>query len=272
MPETENDAPAYRDAGLLERLRAAGITALDEGDLEIPSYLPHHTVPPLRDWPGPRIVWDMLADRLQPWLAEPGHTPLLIGCDCSVAVGTAQALTPVSDEVLVLYIDGDFDDAPPDPGVYQSAAAMAVWLLTNPSPFWTGPPLRPSQVTVPGWSKPSRCVQGRVNSMSLADIRRKGAQRLHERSWTPFQVRRILVHFDIDVLADAELPAAYFPHTEGLTLQQIAEVLGMVLTDARVRIVEISEYSALRDKGCQWMNKLMETFVGRVAGVIPYLW
>ena len=138
MPGTESDAPAYREAGLLERLRAAGHRAIDEGDLAIPSYLPHHTVPPVRNWPGPRIVWDLLADRIQPMLSEDGHVPLLIGCDCSVVVGTSQSLTRASDNVHVLYIDGDFDDAPPDPGSCQSAAAMAVWLITNPSPFWSG--------------------------------------------------------------------------------------------------------------------------------------
>ena len=41
MPGTENDAAAYRDAGLSERLGAAGWNAIDEGDLEVPSYLPH---------------------------------------------------------------------------------------------------------------------------------------------------------------------------------------------------------------------------------------
>ena len=259
MPGTESDAPAYREAGLLERLHAAGHTAIDEGDLAIPSYLPHHTVPPVRNWPGPRIVWDLLADRIQPMLGEDGHVPLLIGCDCSVVVGTSQSLTRASDNVHVLYIDGDFDDAPPDPGSCQSAAAMAVWLITNPSPFWSGPPLRPSQVTVLGWSKPSRCVEAGVNSVSLADVRRVGAAQIIREVLSAIPASAsILVHFDIDVLADAEFPAAYFPHSEGVTMEQVTEVLGSVLADRRVRIIEISEYSALRDFGRVWVRKLVE--------------
>src|SRR5689334_4844249 len=127
MPGTESDAPAYREAGLLDRLRLAGCNAVDHGDLPIPSYLPHHTVPPFRNWPGPRIVWDLLADHITPVLKQPGHVPLLIGCDCSVVVGTTQALGQVGGDIHVLYIDGDFDDAPPDPAHCQSAAAMAVW-------------------------------------------------------------------------------------------------------------------------------------------------
>jgi arginase len=259
MPGTENDAPAYREAGLLERLRDTGNRAVDDGDLAIPSYLPHHTVPPVRNWPGPRIVWDLLAERIQPMLCEDGHVPLLIGCDCSVVIGTSQALTRASDDVHVIYIDGDFDDAPPDPGRCQSAAAIAVWLITNPSPFWSGPPLQPSQVTVFGWSKPSRCSGAGVNSVSLADIRRVGAAQIARDVLAAIPASAsILVHFDIDVLADAEFPAAYFPHREGLTVEAMTEVLGSVLGDCRVRIIEISEYSALRDLGRVSVRQLVD--------------
>jgi arginase len=211
MPGTESDAPAYREAGLLERLRAAGIRAVDEGDLAVPSYVPHHTVPPFRNWPGPRIVWDLLADRVGPMLREDGHVPLLVGCDCSVVVGTAQALGGAADDVHVLYIDGDFDDAPPDPGRCQSAAAMAVWLLTHPSPFWPGPVLRPSQVTVLGWSKAPVCPEAGVRSASLEDMRRAGAARIVREALAAIPASAsILTHFDIDVVADGELPAAHF--------------------------------------------------------------
>ena len=168
QPGSENDATAYRDAGL-SRARAAGLRAIDEGDLAIPSYLPHHTVPPIRSWPGPRIVWDLLATRIGPWLAQPGHVPFLVGCDCSVVVGTSQALERAAPgDVHVLYVDGDFDDGAPDPARCQSAAAMAVWLLSRPSPFWTGTPLGSSQITVIGWSRPSQSRDVAVPSVSCS--------------------------------------------------------------------------------------------------------
>src|SRR5689334_21933122 len=84
MPGSENDAQPYRDAGLLARLQAAGCNVVDDGDVALPSYLPHHSIPPIRSWPGPRIAWDFVGDRLAPLLAQPGHIPLLHGCDCSI--------------------------------------------------------------------------------------------------------------------------------------------------------------------------------------------
>ena len=140
---------------------------------------------------------------------------------------------------------------------------MAVWLLTNQSPFWSGPALQPSHLTVLGWTKPARSPRSGVGSVSLADVRRIGAAQVAQQILAAVPASAsILVHFDIDVLADAEFPASYFPHADGLTMSEIAEVLGAVLNDHRVRIVEISEYASLRDLDRVQVSKLMEMFSG----------
>jgi len=41
------------------------------------------------------------------------------------------------------------------------------------------------------------------------------------------------------------MPAAYFPHAQGLSLPEGAELVGTLLKDPCIRIVEISEYAAL---------------------------
>ncbi len=248
-PGSENDAQAYRDGDLLERLHAVGCRVVDDGDVAIPSYLPHHAIPPIRSWPGPRIAWDCVGEHLAPFLREPGHVPLLIGCDCSIVIGTTRALRRVSaDDVHVLYVDGDFDDAAPDPQRCQSAAALAVWLLTQASPFWTGPPLRPSQVTVIGWTNPSLSEQSGVRSLSLADVRRSGPREAARQALGAIPASAaILLHLDVDVLHQRDMPAAYFPHADGLRLSEAAELLGALLADARIRLIEVAEYAALRD-------------------------
>jgi arginase len=249
-PGSENDAQAYRDAQLLARLHGVGCTAMDDGDVAIPSYLPHHAIPPIRSWPGPRIAWDCVSERIAPYLQQRGHVPLLIGCDCSIVVGTSQALRrAAADDIHVLYVDGDFDDAPPDPEHCQSAAAVAVWLLTQPSPFWTGPPLRPSQVTVIGWSRPSRSAQAGMGSLSLAEMRRGGARAAARQELEKIPASAsVVLHLDVDVFGPGDMPAAYFPHAEGLTLSEGTELLGVFLRDPRIRIVEVSEYASLRDR------------------------
>ncbi len=260
-PGNEDDAQAYRDAKLLARLQAAGCNVLDDGNLAIPSYLPHHFIPPIRSWPGPRIVWDIISDRLQPILGQSGHVPLLIGCDCSVVVGTTQALlrTVVPGDIHVIYIDGDFDDAPPEASRSQSAATLAMWLLTHGSPFWSGPALAPSQVTLMGCTVPSRSPEITSRAMLLADIRKKSAVEAARAALAAIpQSAQILLHLDIDVFQKTEMPVAYFPHDEGLTLAEGAQLLSVLAKDRRVRAIEVAEYSTLRDLERHWVSKLIE--------------
>lgn len=262
MPGSENDAQAYREVQLLARLQAAGCKSSDDGDVAIPTYLPHHSIPPIRSWPGPRIAWECVSERIAPWLQESGQVPLLIGCDCSVVVGTTQALLRSgAQDVHVLYIDGDFDDAPPTPERCQSAAACAVWLLTHQSPFWGGPPLKPDQVSVIGWSNPAQSEPAGIGSISLAELRRSGSREIARQALEAIPASaRILLHFDTDVLKKQEMPSAYFPHSEGLSLSEATELLGIILKDPRIRIIEISEYASLRDLDRVYVSKLVDVF------------
>jgi arginase len=265
-PGNENDAQAYRDADLVKRLNDAGRNAVDAGNLPIPSYLPHHSVPPIRNWPAPRIVWDLLSEHLTETLAQPGKTPLLIGCDCSVIVGTAQVLSKAaSNDIHVLYIDGDCDDAAPTSSHSQSAASCAVWFLTHDSPFWNGPPLKPSQVSFVGWSTPSQSPETPIKSTSLADLRRIGIRQSAQQILAAIPPSAaILLHLDIDVFRGSDLIAIYFPHEQGLSLEEGKELIGLLLQDPRVRHIEISEYAALRDVGQTCIRQLVQILVDKL--------
>jgi arginase family enzyme len=56
------------------------------------------------------------------------------------------------------------------------------------------------------------------------------------------------------------MPSAYFPHTEGLSLSEATELLGIILKDPRIRIIEISEYASLRDLDRVYVSKLVDVF------------
>lgn len=128
------------------------------------------TIPSLRSGVGPAH-------------GSPGTASATHRARAATARACSHADRAGAKDVHVLYVDGDFDDAPPDPARCQSAASLAVWLLTHSSPFWTGPPLRPEQLTVIGWSNPSRSEHPGMGSISLADLRRA-------RRWPAF--RRLL--------------------------------------------------------------------------------
>jgi arginase len=266
-PGSEHDAQPYRDIGFVAQLQAAGCEAIDGGDIPLPSYLPHHEVPPIRSWPGPRIAWEILSDRLLPILNQRGHVPLLIGGDCSIVVGSTQALMKAAglDQVHLLCIDGDCDDATPDPTKSQSAAYLALWLAMHGQPFRAGPGLPPSQVTIIG-ATPDRqraAAEHGPRLVSMTEIRRDGARTTAQRILDGLpSSASVVVHLDVDAFADHELPVAYFPHDDGLTLEEGRELLEPLLSDQRIRIIEVTEYASLRDFGRRHVKQIADLLAG----------
>ena len=140
---------------------------------------------------------------------------------------------------------------------------MAVWLLTRASPFWAGPPLASSQVTVVGWSNGPQSPEAGVRSVSLAEVRRVGPAAAARQALDGVAASAsVLVHLDIDVFQRRAVPAAYFPHAEGLSLAEGGELLGALLRDPRIRIIEVAEYASLRDDDQRSVGALVDLLVG----------
>ena len=106
---------------------------------------------------------------------------------------------------------------------------------------------------------PRAPIKPGMGSVSLVEVRRLGPAEAARKTLAAIpDSASIVFHFDVDVFQKKEMPAAYFPHAEGLTLSEGAELLGVVLKDPRIRVIEISEYAALRDLDQQWVNKLVD--------------
>jgi len=122
-------------------------------------------------------------------------------------------------------------------------------LVDNPGfPFPSRPNAQTFQVTVIGWTNDQHSVPMELQLLPLTEVRRLGPTDAAHRALQGIPVAApILLHFDIDVLSKQEMPASYFPHAEGLSIAEVQELLGIILADARVRIVEVTEYASLRD-------------------------
>src|ERR1700733_13652254 len=97
---------ALRSAGLLERLTASGLDVHDDGDL------PHQAWSPDRDHPLAQNAGQVttsvqqLADRLYPLLARSDDIALVLGGNCTIALGIAAALWRLNAGAPgLLYID-----------------------------------------------------------------------------------------------------------------------------------------------------------------------
>jgi hypothetical protein len=56
----------------------------------------------------------------------------------------------------------------------------------------------------------------------------------------------------------ADMPPSYFPHADGLSLAEGSELIGELLRDPRLRLVELSEYAALRDRDQPAVGRLVD--------------
>ena len=101
-----------------------------------------------------------------------------------------------------------------------------------------------------------------MGSVSLTDVRRSGPREAARQALAAIPEKTpILLHFDVDVFQKLEMPAAYFPHPEGLKMSEGRELLGVLLSDPRIRIIEVSEYASLRDLDQVWVNKIVDLLV-----------
>jgi arginase len=245
---TEDAPRAYRSAGLVPLLASRGVDVTDGGDVPIPSFLPRHNVPPVRNWPAPRIVWELVAPTVAAAYAA-GDFPLIIGGDCSVVVGAVAGLVDAgADSLHVIYVDGHVDAVAPRANVSAGAASMGLWFLTTPTPLWTGPRLDPEAIAVVGCTE----LQGLELPIQVIDAAAVAEDPTGSVAAALAGVpddADILVHFDVDVLNAREMPAAYSPNPHGLPCDTVRELLRALLQDRRVVAVEVPEYTTQRRRG-----------------------
>lgn len=266
------EAPAaLRTAGLLAHVRAAGLDCEDVGDVALPADTDVclHSIAPIRHWPLPRLVWEATRDRLRPVL-EAGHIPLVLGGDCSVFVGVAQAVSESNasgGNLRVIYVDGHIDAEAPRADKCVGAAAMGLRIATEATPFWPGPVLPPPHVTAIGCS---RQIHEQIPHVTLEEVRRMGPQQVARLALGRCAAAdALLVHFDVDVMADAELPGAYDASADGLTLAEARALLGTLLADDRVRALEVTEYCPANDPDQRGARALVDLLASALTGGTP---
>jgi arginase len=245
---TELAPEALRAAGLVSRLQEKEMYVTDHGNVKLPDYLPRHNIPPVRNWPAPRMVWDLLRTEAQGWFRGNEFT-LLLGGDCSLVVGTAAGLKRVfPEQAYLLVIDGHLDTMKPSSSRCIGAAGMGLWFLLHGTEMWVEPSgWTPEQISVAGVQKMPDETYG-IPITTLQQLRETGIAESADSLLRSIPAdAKILVHFDVDVMHKEAMPAAYSPSETGLGMEEAEELLGRILSDERVVGLEVTEFSALRD-------------------------
>lgn len=232
----ERAPAALRAAGLLDSMRGAGLDVQDDGDLPEAVWRPHRR-------PGEPNDIERVADGVQEVrrrtaaVLARGRTPLVLGGECTVAIGVAAAAAEVHGEVALVYVDGGQDlqlpaDHPQEPILDSMGVAHMLDLPGACEPLAAAGPRRPlldaARVVFFGYHDDDEDTHGQVRAATripAAEVAANPAaaarRALEAVGSTPY-----VLHVDVDVLDFLALPVADVPsYGDGLS----PDVLGQAL-------------------------------------------
>jgi arginase len=253
-----------RELGLVDRLRAAGREVIDAGD-------------------GPHQVWkpdpahryaqnlDAVVDSVRAVASQVGAAydqdadVLVIGGNCTIALGVMEALTRRHDHAGLLYIDRHFDLNTPA----STTDGALDWMglahglgLPGAEPALTGafhrePLLVPAQLSILGIEPAAATSWERAEAERL-DLRWISSQEFaSEPVGTTTHALHALpsgplaVHLDVDAIdfIDAPLAESTDGRNSGPTLDAVTDALSVACQDSRFRVLSIGELNPTRAAG-----------------------
>ena len=251
----QEDAPAaVRGAGFVERLRDAGVDVVDLGDTPRFRWRPDRADRFAMNAGAVRSSVLAVADKVALAL-ERGLTPVVLGGDCTVELGTVLGWQRQRDATLLLYVDPHPDlntpaTAPDGAFDWMGVAHLLAEPGTRAELVELGgrvPALTPDDVLLFGRSAARSTAGERAAIARLGmrvieqeDVARDpvaAAARALEWLRGPF-----LVHLDVDSIDFADLPLAENTDRNiGLSFDALAQALDALLGDARLGCLTITE-------------------------------
>jgi arginase len=273
-PGQEKAPAAWRAAGLIGDLQAAGLDVEDRGDLEATPYRPVEPDGGLRDT-------DRVAEVIQRVAAEvaairaAGRLPLVLGGDCTITLG---ALDGFGGGGLV-YFDGDADLTTPERSDSAVADTMGMThMLGGGSPRLARlgsryPLLRPGQVVLFGFDPAeldtgewTELVSRHLYAAPAPAVRADPAgEAQRARGYLDRRSVSYLVHFDVDVLHTGLFPLANYPHFAGLTLDEVSACLNEFARGERFGGLVITEVNPDHDPSGRLLRALTARVVRALA-------
>ena len=254
-PGIEKAPAALRAAGILEVLRAEGISVADHGDLPVARWRSHR--PDHRPNDSSRVAEGFREiDRAVCAVIDDGHRPLVLGGECTVVVGVVSALVRRGVDTGLIYVDGGQDlmiprDHPQEPILDGMGVAHLLDLpgavddIAGIGP--RRPLLTPPLLAFVGYADEEEDIHGLVPSVrypaSVTAIDPTGTAAAAIDAVTAAAASYV-VHVDVDVLDFLDTPAADVPnYGRGLTLAQLVPLLSALVSDRRCAAMTFVEHN-----------------------------
>jgi arginase len=273
-PGQEKAPAAWRAAGLIGELQAAGLDVEDRGDLEATPYRPVEPDGGLRDTDRVAEVIRRVAEEVAAIRAA-GRLPLVLGGDCTITLGAVDGFGGGG----LVYFDGDADLTTPERSASAVADTMGMThMLGGGSPRLARlgsryPLLRPGQVVLFGFDPAeldtgewTELVSRHLYAAPAPAVRADPAgEAQRARGYLDRRSVSYLVHFDVDVLHTGLFPLANYPHFAGLTLDEVSACLNEFARGERFGGLVITEVNPDHDPSGQLLRALTARVVRALA-------
>jgi arginase len=277
----QDRAPAaLRAAGFVERLRAAGVTVDDRGDLVHEVFVADDMASTARSLATVVRVARTVADAVAETLAD-GALPLVVGGDCTITLGVVAGAQRHDPTAGLLYLDGDADLS--TPATTRSGVLDAMGIahllgladtelarLDGPTPMLTD-----ERLALIGYDEgdpetfAAETLRGRTGLVRFADhqVRRDPAGCARAAlAAVQAHTSSLVVHFDVDAVDSRDLPLANFPHYgTGIPLAAAGEVLAILCAAPTLAAVVLTEVNPSYDPSGHQLGRYIDTVAAAIA-------
>jgi arginase len=264
----EGAPAALRAAGLIDRLRSAGYEVLDLGDDPPQISKPDTESPRARNVDGVLKSIEALKPRVEQ-AVKSGALPLILGGDCSIALGTVAGARRYFRNIGMIYLDADADLNTPATTPSGCLDGMVVSHLTGRGApelvrFWSEPFLvREPDLALFGVSRLDRPEEAVLANSPLrrylaADVKRLGATAAAKTALERIRGNgnEFILHFDVDVISD--FVATNYPNSNGLSFAEVRQALLVFAQQKNLAAIEITAYNPTKDSDGAAASKIVD--------------
>jgi arginase len=280
----ERAPAALRRAGLIDRLRGAGVDVEDAGDLPGGAFAVDHEHPQARNLGAVVRVAGEVADAVAAHLAS-GRLPLVIGGDCTITLGVIAGFRRQHRDVGLVYVDGDADLGTPESGGSGIFDSMGVAHLLGRGapelarlglePAGTGSLLDPGRLALVGGDPRETDDAGRRFLAEAGVSFQEGPALIADPVGAAHRGLAavapasgpIVVHFDVDTLDSGDLPLANFPHYgSGVRLEHAVSCLRALRAHPSFAGLVLTEVNPTHDVDGSQLDRYVAAIVQVLAG------
>ena len=264
----EGAPAALRAAGLIDRLRSVGYEVVDLGDDPQQISKPDTESPRARNLPGVLKSVESLKPRVEQ-AVKSGALPLILGGDCSIALGTVAGARRYFRNIGMIYMDADADLNTPASTPSGCLDGMVVSHLTGRGApelvrFWSEPFLvREPDLALFGVSRLDPPEEAFLTNSPLrrylvADVKRLGPAAAAKTALDRIRGNgnEFILHFDVDVISG--FGATNYPSTNGLSFQEVREALLVFAQQKNLAALEITAYNPTKDSDGDAAKKIVD--------------